>query len=120
MMNYKTDSYFNLAIAFAIKTVLAYVNDDAWRATKCNEHFAVFVRNENKNCPVYGLSKIALFGLVRRLVEPQVGKSEVRQYVDAIVSMEACGDIEKTVEPSGREIFYLSKSDLSCLVPRTF
>ena len=120
MTNYKTDSYFNLAIAFAIKTVLAYVNDDAWRATQGNGLFAVFVRDENKNCPVYGLSKIALVGLVRRLVEPQVGKSEVSQYREIISSMVACGDIEYTIQDSGREIFHLSKSDLSCLVPRTF
>lgn len=91
----KFDSYFNLMIAFAVKTVLAMINDDAWRATDDNEDKVRKLFSFNSHCDVYGISIVMLIHLTRELIEPQVGKNEISQYRDIISKMLDTGEIAR-------------------------
>ena len=116
----KFDSYFDLMIAFAVKTVLTMVNDHSWQNTADHSDMVRKLFTVNKNCEIFGVGEVRLVWLVRNLIEPQVGKSQILQYRDIIRHMAETGEIG--VEEIGvSKIYHLKIDDAEkYLEPRKF
>lgn len=117
----KLDSFLKLSIAFAIKTVLAAINDFSWQNTGTNrervEHigFTVIDRHE-----IFGIYKVQLVTQVRDLLEPMFGKITLAEIVNVLTDMLDSDEISiSEIEETG--FFHLNFDDAKkYLEPRKF
>lgn len=99
----KFDSYFNLMIAFAVKTVLTMINDESWQHDNPSRQ-VVKIYTLSEHTDVFGITELQVVALVNNLIKSQFSRIELSQYRKVIAEMVKSGDIE-TIQV-GMTLFY--------------